>query len=73
VAPKEEEGENDDDKGFIGAGDERGRASSFLRGHVEQEVTSGVTGSRPKAVDGKRRWRPTVGLIFQIITKMPLR
>jgi hypothetical protein len=42
----------DDGLGFIGAGDERGCASSFLRGHVKQEATSGVTGSRPKAVGG---------------------
>jgi hypothetical protein len=66
---KEKEGENDDDKGFIGAGDERGRASSFLHGHVEQEVTPGMTGSRPKAIGSKRRWRPAVGLILKYLQK----
>jgi hypothetical protein len=61
VALKGGEGENDDVKGFIGADDERGRASSFLRGHGEAGDGVGRTRKRP---GGHRRqaaaWRPTL-------------
>jgi hypothetical protein len=53
VALKGGEGENDDVKGFIGADDERGRASSFLRGHIE--AGDGVGRAWKRFEDHRRR------------------
>jgi hypothetical protein len=65
--------ENDDGKGFIGADDERGRASSFLHSHIE--AGDGVGRAWKRFEDHRRRREVAPGgwrQFWKKFTKLPL-